>query len=142
MEIVRWDPWHELSRMRGDVDDLFARSFGRPVRGWLPAADVARDDGEIVITMDLPGMTADDVEVELHDHALTISGERRRELEGKLSQERVFGSFVRSFALPGGVAGDDVTAGFADGVLTIRISHPTDRVTQRIEVKTATPTAA
>ena len=141
---IRQDPWHELARLGNDFDDAFARSFGRPVGGWLPAADVTRDEGEIVITMDLPGMTADDVEVELHDHSLTISGERSNQSRGdKASRERRFGRFTRSFALPlSGLEDDDVTAELENGELTVRVALPAERDTRRIPVTSAPTTAA
>jgi HSP20 family protein len=143
MTMVRWDPWRELARMRGDLDELFTRSFGRTAREWLPAADVTRDGDMIVVQMDLPGMTADDVKIELHDQVLTISGERRQEVEGVLSRERVFGSFVRSFALPGGrIDSDDVTAEFANGELAVHIRLPAEPEAKEIEIRTAAPAGA
>ena len=136
---IRRDPWRELARLGNDFDEAFARSFGRPVGGWLPAADVTRNDGEIVISMDLPGMTADDVEVELQDHSLTISGERSNQSRGdKASRERRFGRFTRSFALPlSGLEDDDVTAELENGELTVRVALPAERETRRILVTSA-----
>jgi HSP20 family protein len=136
MALVRWDPWSELARMRREFDGLFADRNGE----WLPAADVARDDEHITLKLDLPGIAPGDVRVELHDQRIVITGERKHESEekqdGVISRERVFGSFVREFALPVGVNADDVHARFANGELTVTVPLPPESEAKQIEVET------
>ena len=90
--------------------------------------------------VDLPGMTADDVKVELRDSRLVITGERRLEKEekhgGAVSRERVYGSFVRSVALPAGVESDHVKASFENGELTVSVALPAPPEAKQIEVRT------
>ena len=90
--------------------------------------------------VDLPGLTADDVTVELRDSHLVITGERTQETEekheGMVSRERVFGTFMRSVALPAGVTADDIKASFANGELTVEVSLPAEVEGKQIEVHT------
>src|SRR5215207_6090602 len=98
------------------------------MRRWVPAMDLLETADHFVLRADLPGMTQEDVKIELEDSTLTVSGERKSEhedkQEGYYRVERAFGSFSRSLTLPKGVDGDAVTAGFENGVLEIRIPKP------------------
>jgi HSP20 family protein len=136
MAIVRWDPWSDMARLRRELDKVFGEREG----AWMPAADVTRDEDGITMKVDLPGMTADDVKVELRDSQLVVTGERKQETEekheGMVSRERVFGSFMRSIALPAGVGADDVKARFANGELTVEVSLPAEAEGKQIEVHT------
>ena len=136
MAIVRWDPWSEVARLRREFDSI----FGERESAWMPAADITRDADGIRVKVDLPAMTADDVKVELRDDHLLITGERKQETEekhdGTVSRERVFGSFMRSVALPPGVGTDDVKASFANGELTVEVSLPAQAEAKQIEVHT------
>jgi HSP20 family protein len=141
MAIVRWDPWSDMARLRREFD----RVFGEREGGWMPAADITREEGGLTMKIDLPGMTAEDVKVELRDNHLVVTGERKQETEEKhedmVSRERVFGSFMRSVALPGGVGVDDVKASFAHGELTVEVSLPAQVEAQEIEVRSPEATA-
>src|SRR5688572_8391573 len=92
---------------------------------WIPAMDLVESEADLVLRADLPGMAEDDVNIEIKDGVLTISGERRAEHEEKGEGfhrvERAFGSFSRSLSLPEGVDPQRVDAKFADGVLEVRI---------------------
>jgi HSP20 family protein len=130
MAIVRtsWDPFTSLVRQfDGEFDAIVRRAFaGAPVRtGFVPAADVTRDGTDVVVTLELPGVAADDVDVEVADHTLRITGQRRDERSqdqhGVLIREIRSGSFCREFALPEHVTADAVEAEQADGLLRIRV---------------------
>ena len=102
------------------------RAFGQRVSDWLsPAAEASGDDGAYVITMELPGVAEDDVEVTVHDGVLTVRGEKRTEESRKgdtwYFSERQYGAFRRSFRLPQDVAADTVKARMRDGVLTLTV---------------------
>jgi len=100
----------------------------------LAAADVTVSEGDLVLTLDLPGMTADDVSIELADGFLTVRGERPRpELpEGSswLRSERAFGSFERRIAVPKDVDADAIMASMDNGVLSLIVPKP-DRLKPR-----------
>ncbi|HWP44158.1 MAG TPA: Hsp20/alpha crystallin family protein [Blastocatellia bacterium] len=95
---------------------------------WSPEIEVFEREGQIVVRADLPGLSRDDVKVDITDDALTIQGERKREheerREGFYRSERSYGSFYRSIPLPEGIDADNAKASFRDGVLEITIPAP------------------
>ena len=97
-------------------------------RAWSPTIEVFEKDNRLVTKVDLPGLKKEDVKVEVTDSRLTISGERKREVEEKKKDvyrsEREYGSFYRAVPLPEGVKLEDVKATFADGVLEVSVPLP------------------
>jgi HSP20 family protein len=110
--------------------DPFASLFTPVLRGaaFLPAADVAVSEGDLLLTMDLPGLTSDDLEIELVDGHLFVRGERKQPAlsEGTLwaHRERGFGRFERRIELPKGVDADKITASMDNGVLSLIVPKP------------------
>src|SRR4051812_7364166 len=95
------------------------------VTGYTPAVDVREQPDEDVLMVDLPGVKAGDVSLEVVDQVLTISGARAPFETGEAQLlERPWGSFVRSLTLPKGVDSDAIAAEYADGVLTLHIPKP------------------
>jgi HSP20 family protein len=138
--VVRFDPAREVTAVP-DINTLFGsliRGEGSGVASFVPAMDVTENDDSIVLRADLPGMSEDDVEIDVEDRVLTISGERRQEDEqesdGYRRVERVFGRFSRSLTLPDGVDPERVEAEFSDGVLEVRIPKPEQRKPHRISI--------
>ncbi len=129
MSIVRFDPFRDITSFRDDMNRLFARSFGEEgvtgTRTWAPAVDVFETKDAMVLKAELPGLTADDVDVEIDDNVLTVSGERTFKdtvEEGRFYRlERSYGRFSRSLTLPQGIKADSVSATFADGVLEVTV---------------------
>jgi len=144
--IVRWEPLRELSSLQTEMNRLFNTVFDAPatqgnggtMRRWVPAMDLLETADHFVLRADLPGMTEDDVNIELEDSTLTVSGERKSEHEDKQEGfyrvERAFGSFSRSLTLPKGIDADAVNANFENGVLEIRIPKPEERKPRRISI--------
>lgn len=107
--------------------------LGLPVTRWfgeesgfvMPKLDISETDKEMEITVELPGMTEKDVDLEIHNGVLTIKGEKKEEKEKKDKtyhrMERTYGSFQRSFSLPPTVDEDKVEADFENGILTITL---------------------
>jgi HSP20 family protein len=95
---------------------------------WLPEMEMLQRNGDLVIRADLPGLTKDDVKVEVTEDVVTIQGERTREheeeKEGVYRSERTYGSFYRTIALPEGAIADQAKATFKDGVLEIAMPAP------------------
>jgi HSP20 family protein len=122
------------------VNRLFDASSATPQR-WVPAMDLTEAEDHFVLKADLPGLTDEDVSIEVQDGTLTISGERRAEHvsreKGWHRIERSFGRFSRALALPDGVNPDAVTAEFDKGVLSVRIPKPEERKPRRIAISTA-----
>ena len=113
-----------------------AAAFGdRPMRSgtrdrgmWTPQVETFRRGDKLVVRADLPGLSKDDIKVELDDNALVISGERSDEhednREGYYVTERSYGQFYRAVPLPEGVSGDQCEATFKDGVLEVTLKAP------------------
>jgi HSP20 family protein len=144
MAMVRWEPVRELDSLQSDMNRLFDRFFGSTSgngptqRRWIPAMDIAETDDSVVLRSDLPGVKEDDVQIEVKDGVLTVSGERRDEHEEKGEDfhrvERSFGRFSRSLSLPDGVDPDKVEANFDNGVLEVRIPKPEETQPTRVEI--------
>jgi len=147
MALVRWDPVRELDSFQSDMNRLFDSFFGRREgnggrsgygRRWIPAMDLVETEGDLVLRADLPGLNRDDIEIEVKDNALTVSGERKADHEEKgegfYRVERAFGRFSRSLELPQGVDASGVKADFHDGVLEVRIPKPEERKPTRVEI--------
>jgi len=118
------DPFRDLfgTPWRGG---LMQRPMGATLeRAWSPAVDVSENGDAYVVTVELAGAKKDDVTVECHDNVLTVKGEKRDEREEQDEHrhyvERSYGSFTRSFRMPGN-ASDDIKATFKDGVLTVEV---------------------
>jgi HSP20 family protein len=142
--IVRWEPLRELSSLQTEMNRLFNTVFDAPSTGnggarrWVPAMDLVETAEHFVLRADLPGMTEADVNVELEDNLLTVSGERKAEheekREGFYRLERAFGAFSRTLTLPKGIDAEAVTAGFDNGVLEVRIPKPEQRKPRKISI--------
>jgi HSP20 family protein len=144
--IVRWEPFRELSSLQTEMNRLFNAAFDTtpgngPARRWVPAMDLLETDEHFVLRADLPGMTESDVNIELEDNVLTISGERKAEREDKgegfYRVERSFGSFSRALTLPKGIDAEGVKAAFQNGVLEVRVPKPEERKPRKITIGTA-----
>jgi HSP20 family protein len=151
MAIVRWEPFRELATLQNEVNRLFNSAFDSPTPGgnggsgatrrWMPAMDLVETGDHFVLRADLPGLSEEDVKIEVEDNVLTVSGERRTEHESKQEGyhrvERAFGSFSRSLTLPNGVDAEAVEASFDKGVLEVRIPKPEERKPRRISISAA-----
>ncbi len=121
--------------------ELFPAGFGEFGRSvWSPQVEVFEREGRLVVRADLPGLTKDDVKVEVAHDRLTISGERKSEHEEKgegfYRSERSYGSFYRQIPLPEGLKADDAEATFRNGVLEITLQAPQRQTRgRRLEIK-------
>jgi HSP20 family protein len=127
-----------------EIDRVFDAFFGQneqSARRWVPPVDLVEAEDHFVLKADLPGLSEEDVSIEVQDGSLTISGERKAEHEerarGWYRIERSFGSFNRSLTLPDGVDADRIEASFSHGVLEVRIPKPEERKPRRIEISSA-----
>jgi HSP20 family protein len=119
---------------------------GRDWQAWAPEIEVFHRDNELIVRADLPGLSRDDVKVDVTDNGITIQGERKREHEeeheGMYRSERSYGSFCRVIPLPEGAMVDQAKATFKDGVLEIAMPAPPDQVRRgrRLEISEAAAT--
>ncbi len=145
MALIRWEPARELNSLQGEMNRLFNTFFDTPLpnggataRRWLPAMDLVETEDDFVLKADLPGLNEKDVNIELEDNVLTISGERSSEhehrKEGVHRVERAAGAFTRSLTLPEGVEPEAIKASFDRGVLEVRIPKPEQRKPRKVEI--------
>jgi HSP20 family protein len=147
MALIRWEPVREIQTMQNEMNRLFNTFFdapapgnggGQTLRRWIPAMDVVETDDAFVLRADLPGMSENDVNIELEDNVLTISGERKSEHEqrneGYYRVERASGAFSRSLTLPEGVSADGIQASFNSGVLEVRIPKPEQHKPRKVQI--------
>ena len=147
MALIRWEPVRELNTIQSEMNRLFNTFFENPgqqgtgtgtARRWIPAMDLVETDEDFVLRADLPGLNEQDVNIELEDNVLTLSGERKaaheERGEGYYRVERASGAFSRSLTLPDGVEPDRVQASFDRGVLEVRIPKPERRKPRKVTI--------
>jgi HSP20 family protein len=142
-EMLRMSPFTLMRRFTEEMDQWFEqRSMGRGGM-FAPPVEVFDRDGHLIIRADLPGLTKDDIRVEVTNDAVIIEGERRSEHEerqegGLFRSERSYGAFHRQIPLPEGINAEQATASFKDGVLEISLPAPQITRGRRIEIQSDT----
>ncbi len=135
--------FERLPQFRG-IENMLSRMFDDGEESWFngalaPTLDVSETDNEVDVKMDLPGMKAEDIDIQVHNNVLTIRGDRAEQTEEKarkfLRIERRSGSFARSVALPSVVDENKVDATYKDGVLTISMPKTKEAQAKKIPVK-------
>lgn len=134
------DPW---SLLRDEMTDLRSRLFGDD-EGWLaganlPSADLSETDNAIEVRMDVPGVKAKDIDIQIHGNLLTVSASREEEKEEKGRTyhriERQTGRYARTISLPSPVVESEVAAEYRDGVLSITLPKTDESKAHKIKVK-------
>lgn len=127
--LMRWDPFGEMTKMQRDMDNILSRmgtdqgqSGGQTA--WMPRINMKQQGNDLVLDAELAGIKPEDVNIEVTDGVLSISGERKQEQQqseqgGWMVQESRYGSFQRAIALPEGVDPNSISADFHDGMLEI-----------------------
>lgn len=144
-ELTPWSAADRWSNLRDELNSFFELPFwssftraGQLFSGWSPALDLYQSNDNVVAVVELPGMRKEDIEISLHDGALTISGERRRESssDGEKAErtERYIGRFRRSIALPTRLDANKVSATYRDGILTVTLPKAEEVKPKQIHV--------
>lgn len=132
-------PFAELGSLQREMETLFG-GLGTGSRDlWAPAVDVEETPDGLIFRAELPGMSREDIEVELEDGVLTIQGEKKYEkreenAEGLL-YERRWGTFNRRFTLPRAVSAEGIEADLQNGILTIRVPKAEEAKGRKIPVR-------
>jgi len=130
MSLVRFEPWSLVDRISRDNH-----------RSWVPAVDIFEEQERFIVRADLPGVDPDDIEVNMENGVLTVSGERkneeRSEFEGVSRIERISGRFLRRFTLPDTADADAIKAKCRNGILEISIPKQAAVQPRRIAVEAA-----
>jgi HSP20 family protein len=152
MALIRWEPVRELNTIQSEMNRLFNTFFdgstpanggSTQLRRWVPAMDLVESDDHFELRADLPGLSEDDVHIEVEDNVLTISGERKSEREerkdGYFRVERASGHFRRALTLPEGIDPESIQASFDKGVLEVTIPKPEQRTPRKVTISAGTP---
>lgn len=144
--VVRFKPLFEAG-LDAAFDDLVRRTLAEPgTASWVPAADIVQVGEDVVITLEIPGVTAEDVEIEVKDRSMVVRGRRTvvvdEESAKPIRAEIRRGEFSRGFRLPPHVGPDAVHASYDAGMLVIRVSGAQPApVTRRVPIENLTPSA-
>lgn len=146
MNLVRFKPMREMDLFSDRMNDIFGTTFfprlgvkdESGIGNWTPAVDIFEKNGKTTIKAELPGVDKKDVNVDVKEGVLTLSGERSYENEVKeenfYKKERAYGRFNRSFSLPEGLDPDMINAEFKDGILTIEMPQSKEKEPKKISV--------
>jgi HSP20 family protein len=130
-------PWTEMNRLQREMESLFGTGSAQDL--WAPAVDVEETPDHLVFRAELPGMSREDIDVELEDGVLTIQGEKKEEQKAEnvsgLLYERRWGTFTRRFTLPRAVDGNGITANYSNGILTVRVPKAEEAKGRKIEIQ-------
>jgi HSP20 family protein len=146
MGVVKWDPFRDLLSIQDRMNRLFEQTLSRSraeegiaPSTWAPAVDIYETPETIVMKAELPGLSQEDIEIQIHDNTLTLRGERRFakdvEQENYLRIERPYGAFQRSFTLPATVHQDKIRAVFRDGVLELTLPKAEEAKPKKIAIE-------
>ncbi|GMV05172.1 MAG: hypothetical protein AMXMBFR53_14510 [Gemmatimonadota bacterium] len=136
-------PWRDLEEVSNRLARMFDESplsTGTNGGTWVPAVNVEETKDEMILSAELPGMTEENISIELENNVLSISGEKNEErTEGDEERryhlwERRYGAFQRSFTLPRTVKGEDIRASFDKGVLRIHMPKVAEAKTRKIAI--------
>lgn len=142
--LIRFSPSNGLHHLEREMDRIFESYLGKgngdnESAVWKPRVDLAESEGAYHIHVEVPGIPKDQIEINYHNHVLTVSGERTSTAENESKTfvriERSYGRFYRSFNLPEAADTDQIEAEYHDGVLDIRVPKAEDRKPRRIEVR-------
>jgi HSP20 family protein len=146
MALVKYNPLRELRTMQDQMNRLLNLSWNHDLPGedikeglWQPAVDIYETEDSIVIKAELPDVDQKDVDVHIEDNTLILKGERKHGSEVKKENyhriERYFGTFQRSFSLPGTIDQEQVAAACDKGVLTITLPKKEETKPKQINIQ-------
>ena len=143
MLIRRWYPIREVVPFQSAAA---SEGAAKTAASFAPAVDVFEDAEKVVLTLDIPGIKEEDLDIRVENQALTVRGERKFEAEEKQENyrriERRFGSFYRSFTLPTSVDTENVTASYEAGVLKLELKKKASAQPRQIKVGSAVAATA
>jgi HSP20 family protein len=144
MALVRYRPLRDMATLHDEMNRVFDNLLMRPATGvgaenWYPAADVRETENDYVVRTELPGVSKDDVKINLINNTLIIRGEKKQETEDQKGNwhhvERSYGMFERTFALPSAVSSDRIKARFRDGVLEVIVPKAEEARPREINIE-------
>jgi HSP20 family protein len=144
MALVPWTPIHNFPALQEQMNHLFNQFFrggngeetSWGISTWMPPVDLYETPDEFVLVADLPGLTKDEIHLEVHDRTLTLRGERKPATEAHYQRrERAYGGFQRVFTLSTPVDTEKVRASMKDGILELHLPKHEAAKPRRIAVQ-------
>ena len=143
--MTRWNPYRELENLQNRMSRLFEEQYGggreealTTSGAFVPPVDIYEDQHGIQLKLEVPGIDEKDLNINVENNVLTVSGERKFESEQKEENfhriERRYGSFTRSFTLPNTVDTEKINADYNNGVLGIRLVKREEAKPKQIKV--------
>ncbi len=140
MTIVRWQPMREMTTIQREMDRLFA-GFGDTTTSFVPAAELKTDNDNIYLQLEVPGLTPEEIDVQVSVNSVAITGERKEETttdeNGTKRSEFRYGKFHRVIALPKKIQQDAVQAKYENGVLKLTLPKLEDEKPKTVKVEVA-----
>ena len=147
MAIVRWDPFRDVMTLQDRMNRLFDQTMSRTraddeegftASTWAPAVDIFETAESLVMKAELPGVSREQIDIQVRDNTLTLKGERKFERDVKdenyLRVERSYGAFQRAFSLPATIQKDRIKAVFRDGVLEVSIPKAEEAKPKQVKI--------
>ncbi|MCK5833999.1 Hsp20/alpha crystallin family protein [bacterium] len=143
MAIVRWKPFGDIMDWSDEVDKRMRKMFGDLSETgpalWAPGVDIKETTDALEVIAEIPGMKKEEISVSMHEGVLSISGEKkmeeRKETESWHRNERIFGSFQRSFYIPSEIDQSKILASYKDGVLKVVLPKKEEQKRKEIPIK-------
>ncbi|WP_017306612.1 Hsp20/alpha crystallin family protein [Spirulina subsalsa] len=142
MALIRWQPFAEMETLRHQMDQLFdeiTQKTYTPSALWKPAIELKDTEDKLILQVQLPGITPDDLDINVTREAVSIQGEYRSseqsEDKGLYHSEFRYGQFKRVIPLPIAIQNEQVTASFEQGILTLTLPKVTEAVNRVVKVK-------
>ncbi len=130
--------WADMNRLAREMDSLFGGSLASTPDLWAPAVDVEETPDHLLLRAELPGVSREDIDIELEDGVLTIQGEKKEEQRDENGQmllyERRWGTFARRFTLPRAVDASGIKASFENGVLVVEVPKAEEAKGRKIQI--------
>lgn len=141
---TRWEPFRDLARLQDEMNRMFDERSYRSSEsvGWTPPCDIFEDDDGLSLRFDLAGVDPKEVDIRFENGVLTLRGERKLEKEERRDNyhriELAYGTFTRSFSLPGTVDPEKIRADARNGLLTVHLPKRVEAKPRAIQVKVGT----
>ena len=140
MTLVRWDPFRDLMNLH-DRTRRFVDGEDEVAGSWAPPVDIFERGDDLVVRAEVPGVDRKELDITVEENTLVLRGGRKREKEFKHQDayrlERSFGTFVRSFRLPGTVDASRISAHYENGILEITLPKAEHAKPRKVQIKAA-----
>ncbi|BDA72685.1 Heat shock protein Hsp20 [Rivularia sp. IAM M-261] len=141
MMLTRYNPWQELNALQRQMDSLFEQK----VTAKAPVAELHETDAALILKLELPGVEAKDVDIQVSEKAVSVTAERKTETKtedkGNVRSEFYYGKFQRVIPLPARIQNTDVKAEYKHGILNLTLPKAEAEKNKVVKVNLEQPTA-